>query len=611
MGVPEAESSASGSLRERRRESSHQNQPPQLTDLSPWGPALRQLPRPAPPLPPPPPPLPPGPAPPLQPPPRPPSPPLPMEHLLENARNCVNVHGDTLRLEVDEQRPDHHLISFGFDAPCDGRFTIFYFAKEKPNCEFIPVISEDYYVPAKVPFQDGLGQKFRQPSGTGIDLGFFALEELSTPSLGEDVFPLVIFAETFVPSSSPCMQVIQAVIDKNDDKNAFDVRVIKQTFWIDGFSFKREEMYGITNSTAESFKDGDSGTCVICLDKPNDTIVLPCGHMCMCSECVEKWRIYNDTCPICRKCMEKVIINNIDHKMGVPEAESSTSGSLRERRGISSHQNQPPQLTDLSLWGPALRQLPRQALPLPRPALAPRLLPMEHLLEKAWNCVNVHGDTLRLEVDEQRPDHHLISFGFDAPCDGRFTIFYFAKEKPNCEFIPVISEDYYVPAKVPFQDGLGQKFRQPSGTGIDLGFFALEELSTPSLGEDVFPLVIFAETFVPSSSPCMQVIQAVIDKNDDKNAFDVRVIKQTFWIDGFSFKREEMYGITNSTAESFKDGDSGTCVICLDKPNDTIVLPCGHMCMCSECVEKWRLYNDTCPICRKCMEKVVINNIDQ
>jgi len=33
----------------------------------------------------------------------------------------VNVHKDTLRLVVDEQNPDHHLVSFVFDAMYDGR----------------------------------------------------------------------------------------------------------------------------------------------------------------------------------------------------------------------------------------------------------------------------------------------------------------------------------------------------------------------------------------------------------------------------------------------------------------------------------------------------------
>lgn len=76
-----------------------------------------------------------------------------------------------------------------------GSITIFYLAKEEEKCRFIPLFP-DVFEPITFPFQKGAGQKFCQPSGTGIDLGFFELDDLSLPSPEEDVFPLVICAET-------------------------------------------------------------------------------------------------------------------------------------------------------------------------------------------------------------------------------------------------------------------------------------------------------------------------------------------------------------------------------------------------------------------------------
>lgn len=55
----------------------------------------------------------------------PPSPvPLPyVEHQSAKVvKNDVNVHKDTIKLEVDENYPDHYLVSFVFDAHYDGRF---------------------------------------------------------------------------------------------------------------------------------------------------------------------------------------------------------------------------------------------------------------------------------------------------------------------------------------------------------------------------------------------------------------------------------------------------------------------------------------------------------
>ncbi|XP_047317540.1 probable E3 ubiquitin-protein ligase LUL3 [Impatiens glandulifera] len=250
--------------------------------------------------------------------PPPPPPPYVDHQQAKKVKNNVNVHKDTVRLEVDEQNPDHYLISFVFDALYDGSFTIFYFAKIQQNCTFVPLFP-DAFKPVKVPFLKGSGQRFRQPNETGIDLGFFALEDLSKPSPEEDVFPLVISAETYVPSfpaetnpaepltaSSPNFNITQAIIEKKNDL-PFQVRVVKQILWIDGVQYELREIYGIGN-TAEGFKDDDPGKeCVICMTEPKDTAVLPCRHMCMCSECSKALRLQSNKCPICRQPIEELI----------------------------------------------------------------------------------------------------------------------------------------------------------------------------------------------------------------------------------------------------------------------------------------------------------------
>ncbi|KAG8636684.1 hypothetical protein MANES_15G023300v8 [Manihot esculenta] len=208
----------------------------------------------------------------------------------KKVRNDVNVHKDTLKVEIDEQTPDNYLVSFVFDALFDGSITIFYFAKEEVNCKFVPLFPEAH-LPLRIPFQKGLGQKFRQPVGTGIDLGFFELDDLSKPSPGEDVFPLVIVAETCLPvdstdeyddsvqNTSGHMQITQAVLEKKNS-DSFQVKVVKQILWIDGVRYELRELYGEGSSASEGFNECDPGKeCVICMSEPKDTAVLPCRHM--------------------------------------------------------------------------------------------------------------------------------------------------------------------------------------------------------------------------------------------------------------------------------------------------------------------------------------------
>ncbi|KAJ6682960.1 E3 UBIQUITIN-PROTEIN LIGASE LUL4 ISOFORM X1-RELATED [Salix koriyanagi] len=243
-------------------------------------------------------------------------PPRYVEHnQAKTIKNAVNVNKASIKVVADENNLGSHLVSFTFDAVVDGSITIFYFAKEGDSCTFVPVYPE-IYVPRKIPFEKGVGQKFSQPSGSGIDLGFFELDQLSKPSPGEDIFPLVIFAEASSPSLStstsqepekplPPMsthaQITEAILDKNNEGH-FQVKVIKQILWIEGIRYELREIFGIANSDGAGVDETDSGKeCIICMTEPKDTAVLPCRHMCLCSGCAKELRSRSDRCPICRQ----------------------------------------------------------------------------------------------------------------------------------------------------------------------------------------------------------------------------------------------------------------------------------------------------------------------
>jgi hypothetical protein len=167
--------------------------------------------------------------------------------------------------------------------------TIYYFAKEGPNCSFsatVPGIGTS----ASVPFQKGTAQKFFQPPGSGIDLGFFSLDELSEPS-NEGAFPLVIYADATPKSTiqselpqraSTHAQITLAVIERNNE-GTFVVKVVKQILWIDEVRYELQEIFGLVSSpepAAMNIEDDNLGKdCVICLSELRNTAVLPCRHM--------------------------------------------------------------------------------------------------------------------------------------------------------------------------------------------------------------------------------------------------------------------------------------------------------------------------------------------
>lgn len=59
-----------------------------------------------------------------------------------------------------------------------------------------------------------------------------------------------------------------------------------------------------------------------------------------------------------------------------------------------------------------------------RPPVAPQQRPPPYVdhqnAKKIKNDVNVHKDTIRIEVDQNNPDYQLVSFTFDALVDGRY-----------------------------------------------------------------------------------------------------------------------------------------------------------------------------------------------
>lgn len=236
-------------------------------------------------------------------------------------RNDVNLKKETLKIEADEEHPGKFLVSFTFDATVACSITLYFFAKEGEDCN-LTTVKEDSVPPITLTFQQGLGQKFKQTPGTGIDLSNYEETELSKGN-EMSVYPLAVKAEA-IPSLSlsevanpyPSVtnsQITDAVFEKV--KGEYKVRVVKQILWVNGIRYELQEIYGIGNSVdGGEFDENDPGKeCVICLSEPRDTTVLPCRHMCMCNGCAKVLRFQTNRCPICRQPVERLLeikVNN-------------------------------------------------------------------------------------------------------------------------------------------------------------------------------------------------------------------------------------------------------------------------------------------------------------
>lgn len=58
-----------------------------------------------------------------------------------------------------------------------------------------------------------------------------------------------------------------------------------------------------------------------------------------------------------------------------------------------------------------------------------------------------------------------------------------------------------------------------------------------------------------------------------------------------------------------EEGEGKECLICLSEPRNTIIMPCGHMCVCSDCGDQINKKSNNCPICRATINSLVPFNI--
>lgn len=60
-------------------------------------------------------------------------------------------------------------------------------------------------------------------------------------------------------------------------------------------------MHGNEADIEEGGKAGDDGKeCLICLSENKNTLIMPCGHLCVCGDCGKLLQEKGHKCPVCR-----------------------------------------------------------------------------------------------------------------------------------------------------------------------------------------------------------------------------------------------------------------------------------------------------------------------
>jgi len=242
-------------------------------------------------------------------------------------RNDVNLKKNTLKLIPDESAlAGVYHLEFTFDAAADCSIRVLYAATEKVGADGIPTFMplKESGAHPKETRSKGLNQTFRTRESHPLDTRLYNGSDLMHAN---GRFPIIVCLEAVGGSgpggegkSAVQSQTTFASMGAADSSGQRVVTPIKQKIQVDKTSYELQEIYGIDGATAsggegestdgggESAEGGDNAReCVICMTEPRDTTVLPCRHMCMCSECAKVLRMQSEKCPICRTPIEQLL----------------------------------------------------------------------------------------------------------------------------------------------------------------------------------------------------------------------------------------------------------------------------------------------------------------
>ncbi len=139
-----------------------------------------------------------------------------------------------------------------------------------------------------------------------FDLNFIVGFELVKPT--GSYYPLII-SINYQEGKQPFAMISYCAFSLNSAGEVNGIKVLKQVVLINGLPFEIKTIYGMaeeheveegTGIVDVKHDEGESKECLVCLDEEKNTVVMPCGHLCICSDCGKGLIKAKHTCPVCR-----------------------------------------------------------------------------------------------------------------------------------------------------------------------------------------------------------------------------------------------------------------------------------------------------------------------
>lgn len=157
----------------------------------------------------------------------------------------------------------------------------------------------------EVRFGQGMGQVI-DASKVQFDLNYLVAFGL-TQNIRE-YHPLII-SINYAENGQQYAFINYGVFELDGDNEIKGVKINMQVILINGMPFEVKSIYGIEKEhgvqeaehAVGEDDDDEEQLCKVCLFEPKDTLLMPCGHFCVCKGCAEQLKSKSPLCPMCRQ----------------------------------------------------------------------------------------------------------------------------------------------------------------------------------------------------------------------------------------------------------------------------------------------------------------------
>jgi len=251
----------------------------------------------------------------------------PIEVLINLRRSSLRlVRAPSLAPSKEESEKEQWFhVEFTVDCSVAATARIHYLVKETPKGSLVPT-SNNSSKSDQLDFEPGIERQFCMLTHRTCPSKILSTENITTgDGWNWNNIPMVIQVKTKDGSQS---QLTYCTFEKNTQNN-YVIKVIKQRVKIGKLNFCLQEVYGIEQKAPGEEAETE---CSICWDEPRDTLILPCRHLAVCSECAEKIRYQQAACPICRKPFKALL--KIEIRRQVNQVEGAFSEIINKVKNL-------------------------------------------------------------------------------------------------------------------------------------------------------------------------------------------------------------------------------------------------------------------------------------